>query len=562
MESKNPFLTLVGPPGTGKTTDLARQVARAVEKYEPNEIAACSFTRAAAQELRGRDTAIPPNQIGTLHAFAYRRLGFPDLVETAAHVVEFNESNPAFRLSARRDSVDEPYLEPNSETPGDELMSRYQVLRSRRVPRAGWPRRILAFSEAWERFKAEAGGIDFTDMIELALADVATAPGDPRVLIVDEAQDLTRLEMDLAKKWAWSTDSAVFAGDPYQAIYEFKGGDPEALLDLIEMSRASRNLAQSYRVPRAVYTWAERWISLLRIYSPDQWIERPYEPRDAEGAVAATPARSTHPEPMVDEVERLLEDDDPVVDQNGNERGSTHMILATCGYMLDPLKAVLRKRGLPFYNPYRRSRGDWNPLTSSGTSSSERLLAFLRPSIPVDEGGRMWTATDLASWFPLVRSKGVLAHGAKTKVEALAEREAEKGVERSLDLAELDELFASGEHAARASFADLDWLDDVLLDSKRKVLEYPLTVYRRRGREALIGEPRIIIGTIHSVKGGQAEHVWLFPDLSRAGIEQWRRRAGRPAIVRQFYVGLTRARRTVRVARPSSTAAVELSLKP
>jgi len=50
-----------------------------------------------------------------------------------------------------------------------------------------------------------------------------------------------------------------------------------------------------------------------------------------------------------------------------------------------------------------------------------------------------------------------------------------------------------------------------------------------------------VVGTIHSVKGGQADVVYLFPDLSQAGDAQYQR-AGEPrdSVIRVFYVGATR----------------------
>ena len=44
------------------------------------------------------------------------------------------------------------------------------------------------------------------------------------------------------------------------------------------------------------------------------------------------------------------------------ERGKNVMFLTSCGYMLRPIIAVLRKHGIPFHNPYRKSNGFWNPL--------------------------------------------------------------------------------------------------------------------------------------------------------------------------------------------------------
>jgi hypothetical protein len=41
------------------------------------------------------------------------------------------------------------------------------------------------------------------------------------------------------------------------------------------------------------------------------------------------------------------------------EQGKTVMFLASCSYMLRPLIQVLRKQGIPFHNPYRKSNGFW-----------------------------------------------------------------------------------------------------------------------------------------------------------------------------------------------------------
>ena len=38
---------------------------------------------------------------------------------------------------------------------------------------------------------------------------------------------------------------------------------------------------------------------------------------------------------------------------------------------------------------------------------------------------------------------------------------------------------------------------------------------------ALLDTPEIIIGTGHSVKGGEADVVYIFPDLSASGMRQW-----------------------------------------
>jgi len=59
--------------------------------------------------------------------------------------------------------------------------------------------------------------------------------------------------------------------------------------------------------------------------------------------------------------------------------------------------------------------------------------------------------------------------------------------------------------------------------------------------------PRVTIGTIHSVKGGEADHVYVFPDMSPAGMDN----SSTDSIVRMFYVAMTRAKKTLHLCRPS-----------
>jgi superfamily I DNA/RNA helicase len=64
----------------------------------------------------------------------------------------------------------------------------------------------------------------------------------------------------------------------------------------------------------------------------------------------------------------------------------------------------------------------------------------------------------------------------------------------------------------------------------------------------------VVIGTIHSVKGGQADVVYLVPDLSGRGASEWAQPGARQdGVRRQMYVGMTRARRELAVCNPATT---------
>jgi superfamily I DNA/RNA helicase len=81
----------------------------------------------------------------------------------------------------------------------------------------------------------------------------------------------------------------------------------------------------------------------------------------------------------------------------------------------------------------------------------------------------------------------------------------------------------------------------------------------RGGPKALNESPKVIVGTVHSVKGGEADVVFLFPDLSPAASAAYQRHGPqRDAVIRLFYVGVTRARKTVYICQPESSMAVKI----
>ncbi|HEY3379648.1 MAG TPA: ATP-binding domain-containing protein, partial [Armatimonadota bacterium] len=92
----------------------------------------------------------------------------------------------------------------------------------------------------------------------------------------------------------------------------------------------------------------------------------------------------------------------------------------------------------------------------------------------------------------------------------------------------------------------LHWWERHLNAKWEKRLGYPIAVVRSGRTPKMVSLPRLIVGTIHSVKGGEADVVILLADMSRAGYEAWTRSGeGRDAVIRTFYVGMTRARETL-----------------
>jgi superfamily I DNA/RNA helicase len=226
--------------------------------------------------------------------------------------------------------------------------------------------------------------------------------------------------------------------------------------------------------------------------------------------------------------------------------------------MLGPLLHTLKEQGMPFHNPYRIKRGDWNPM-----GSAQRLLAFLRPDIDVwGNEQRMWTWDDLRLWTDPLQAKGNMTRGAKTLIEAkcMTDQFERTQAHDQPAFSTMLELFTD-EAKPHVIAIDVDWWHEQLRLKEAKRLDFAVRAYKRGGGPALRQRPRIIIGTIHSVKGGEADTVLLFPDLSNAGYYEGLKIQGEPhaSVIRQFYVGITRARNRLLLCRPSGPEHIEWS---
>ena len=543
---------LHGPPGCGKTYKLANVwVPRAVERFGPDAVLVASLTKTAAQEIASR-LPLPRERIGTLHSHAYRALGSPPLLEK--HVDDWNDRHQHWALGggSSGDEGDRDVALMGKPS-GTRLMEALGVLRHRMVPEQYWPPDVLAFGRAWKAWKEELDVIDFDDMIELALSDVPTAPQSPQVLIVDEAQDCSILELALIRKWAQHASYVVLAGDGDQAIFGWRGADAEAFLGGDIPEAHNYKLTQSFRVPRAVHAVASRWIAQAqKRYAVE------YHPRDFEGSVYRSPTSARMPQAFVAEIQEQL--------RARVARQGSVMVLATCSYMLTKILRELRSKGVPFHNPYRVTNGAWNPMRGG----VDRLACFLAPSphfADDDHPASLWNIRQLQRWVEVVKAN-VLPRGAKAMIAeraAAQRRRDEIGAMTPEYARELigDDLFERIQELTLESRDDplrsAKWLEANLLESKRAQMQFAFDIVRNKGLRALREKPRVIVGTIHSVKGGEAEHVHLLPDLARSSFQGWVTPGpSRDAVLRLFYVAATRASETLTIHAKSEPFAVDL----
>jgi len=549
---------LFGPPGCGKTTFLATSsVPKAVEKYGPEKVMITSFTRTAAREIAtkpskttGMTVDVPAKNIGTLHSICFRALENPIITEVKC-IKEWNESHSNYLITGKTvDVVDECNNEESGALRGDMLLNTINIKRNKLIPESMWTNDLRRFKKAWDDFKTQTNSIDFTGLIEKSLAELPYAPGNPEMMFVDEAQDFTKLQLSLVRSWGINMDRIMLVGDDDQCIYRFSGASPEAFLRNDVPEDRKMILAQSYRVPKAVHERSSVLLSRIKNRQVKQYLPRTelFSKDAAKGSVVDfDDATWNSPAELVDIVK------DRISKETHASRAKV-MIIASCSYMLDPIRAVLLENGIPFHNPYRMSgkgRG-WNPLMA-GDGNINTGRDILEAFIECGADEPYWNIPQFYTWAKHIKTgaDGWLSGRKQTSLDFLktAIEQSRPGLHTTRDI--IGDLL-SVSAIDKALNRDLSWFEENLMAGKVKSLAYPINTYKKFGMKAISAEPSVIIGTIHSVKGGEAESVILFPDLSWKANAEKETKEGYESLNRLFYVGMTRAYDELILCRPSS----------
>lgn len=544
---------IYGPPGTGKTTTLSRVIEIAQGRFGGDAILVTSFSKAAARELVARNLPIHPDHVGTLHHHCFQALGGPRIVETIPELVaRWNQEHYDLQIEAdhrlRKSFATEDESGENEDfeidSQGEGWLPEINRLRGGLIDPLWWSgdqRRAFAL---WQEFKQSHNAVDFVDLIEHALRDFKIAPGNPRVIFVDECQDLVPMQLALVRQWGRHCDYSVLAFDDDQAIYVFTGVDPKALLanDIPESHKLV--LGQSYRLARAIHRYANGWIRRLG----DRRREKQYQPRESEGQLIILDSWGNEAR---EEIFRQIESE--------LASGRKVMLLASCAFLLQPLTRRLKEAAIPFFNPYRLSHNGWNPLhVERPLGPAARLRALLRPAYEQ----RRWRAPEFALWTEPMLGRGNFQPGAKERIALLAPGH-EIGfpdLNRTFTEETIEGLLLANQrfHAEGDCAPLAQWWHARLGARSQKSHEMAVRIGARHGPGALSDPPKLIVGTIHSVKGGEADTVILLPDVSTAieNPEDVLYEIYPDEIIRTFYVGMTRARERLYLAGPTTKLAV------
>ena len=246
-----PLLVLAGP-GSGKTTVVTKRVQYLVQdcSISPSSILVITFTKAAATEMKERFTRLmeqqaqPPGgygnvSFGTFHAVFFNILklsyGF-----TVANII-----TEETRRQYLKESVDRMKLEIDDENEFlTGIAGEISLIKNERVELEHYFSKNCSeevfrkIYEGYEERKKRARLIDFDDMLVYTWEllshrkDILSAwQKKYQYILVDEFQDINRLQYDILRLLAEPENNLFIVGDDDQSIYRFRGARPEIMLN-------------------------------------------------------------------------------------------------------------------------------------------------------------------------------------------------------------------------------------------------------------------------------------------------------------------------------------------
>lgn len=233
-------VAVIAGPGTGKTKTLVSRIAYLIEEkgVDPGEITAVTFTNQAAAEMRQRleqrlkgRRRISAMTIGTFHAICLKLLGAVRIVSEGEALTLAEEILSTEGIKGSAKSL-------------LQSVSRYKNGMS-----SDWDREDETLIRAYCSRLEELNLLDFDDLLTKALQLNLSKQKEFRHLLVDEFQDINRMQYDLIRLWSKEADSLFVIGDPDQSIYGFRGADShcfERLSDDCDNLRTIR-LTENYR---------------------------------------------------------------------------------------------------------------------------------------------------------------------------------------------------------------------------------------------------------------------------------------------------------------------------
>ncbi len=375
-----PLLIIAGA-GTGKTTVIARRIAHIIEKglAKPPEILALTFTEKAASEMEERVDILVPygfidTWISTFHAFGDRILRESAIdIGLTPNFKVFSRPQQVlfFRQNLFRFQLD--YYRPlgNPTKFISAILAFFSRLKDENISPTDFSKfaksqkttsdeeklevqkynELASCYELYERYKDEAGFMDFGDLVVKTIDLFKKRPKilknyqkQFKYILVDEYQDTNYSQNILVNLLAASHTNICVVGDDDQSIYKFRGA---AISNILEFNKTYPKaqqavLTENYRSTQSILNSAYK---LIKHNDPDRLevqnnIDKKLKSVKAQGINPQeifSESISGEADAVADEIERLMEKS-----SKPNKKNSTNYSLPTTHYSYRDFAILVR----------------------------------------------------------------------------------------------------------------------------------------------------------------------------------------------------------------------------
>ena len=276
IHKDGPMMVLAGP-GSGKTLVITKRIQYLIGHYHipPQKILVVTFTKAAAVEMKARFWRLSgetlPVSFGTFHSV------FFTILKHAYHYRADNILPETKKYDFLREILYDRHFEVEDE--GDflrSLIGEISLVKGQMLELSYYHSACCGdevFREIYECYEEKLHQnrwIDFDDILVYTY-ELLKEREDIRAawqqkfayILIDEFQDINRIQYEIVKMLAGDTQNLFVVGDDDQSIYRFRGAKPEIMLGFSkDFPKAEQVILNTnYRSGEPIVETAERIIS-------------------------------------------------------------------------------------------------------------------------------------------------------------------------------------------------------------------------------------------------------------------------------------------------------------
>ncbi|HXO19051.1 MAG TPA: UvrD-helicase domain-containing protein, partial [Thermoanaerobaculia bacterium] len=248
VHGEGPQLVLAGA-GSGKTRVITYRIAWLVEErgVDPSRIVAVTFTNKAAAEMRERVEELLgmyplPALVGTFHRYSLvllRRYGERVGLKRDFAILDASDQLGLIKNALAAEGLSEKAFSPRA------VLAEISSAKNKLIEPAAYEakadnffeRKVASLYRRYQGLLAQASGVDFDDMIALAVKLLARdeevrarSRGRAEYLLVDEYQDTNHAQLRLIHELAGDGGNLTAVGDEDQGIYRWRGAELDNIL--------------------------------------------------------------------------------------------------------------------------------------------------------------------------------------------------------------------------------------------------------------------------------------------------------------------------------------------